>query len=54
MVEMMEMMAEWFDMGGYAAFVWPAYLFGILVLGLNLWLPLYRHRRLIKRLKRNQ
>jgi heme exporter protein CcmD len=34
----MRSLAEFFDMGGYAAFVWPAYLVTFAVIGLNvLW-----------------
>ena len=29
-------MQEWFAMGGYARYVWPAYGFGLLLLGLNI------------------
>ncbi len=43
----MSAVAEWFAMGGYGWYVWPSYLAGVLVLALNLWLPLRRHRRLL-------
>ena len=36
---------EFLDMGGYAAFVWPAYLITATVLIANLLLPRIRHRR---------
>ena len=36
---------EFLDMGGYAAFVWPAYLITAAVLIANLLLPRIRHRR---------
>ena len=36
---------EFLDMGGYAAFVWPAYLITVTVLIANLLLPRIRHRR---------
>ena len=36
---------EFLDMGGYAAFVWPAYLITTAVLIANLLLPRIRHRR---------
>ena len=29
----MNAMAQWFAMGGYAAFVWPAYALTLIVLG---------------------
>ncbi|MEC9328905.1 MAG: heme exporter protein CcmD [Pseudomonadota bacterium] len=37
---------EFLDMGGYAAFVWPAYGIVAVALLLNLILPLKRHQRL--------
>ena len=36
---------EFLDMGGYAGFVWPAYLITAAVLIANLLLPRIRHRR---------
>ena len=36
---------EFLDMGGYASFVWPAYLITAVVLLANLLLPRIRHRR---------
>ncbi|MCS5702889.1 MAG: heme exporter protein CcmD [Acidobacteria bacterium] len=36
---------EFLDMGGYAGFVWPAYLITAAVLIVNLLLPRIRHRR---------
>jgi heme exporter protein CcmD len=30
-------MKEFFDMGGYAAFVWPAYAITFIVVGLNVF-----------------
>ena len=36
---------EFLDMGGYAGFVWPAYLITAVVLIANLLLPQIRHRR---------
>ena len=36
---------EFLDMGGYASFVWPAYLITATVLIANLLLPWIRHRR---------
>ena len=35
-------------MGGYAWFVWPSYALGLAVLAANLYLPLMRHRRLLR------
>ena len=36
---------EFLNMGGYAIFVWPAYLITAVVLIANLLLPRIRHRR---------
>ena len=36
---------EFLEMGGYASFVWPAYLITAAVLIANLLLPRVRHRR---------
>ena len=36
---------EFLDMGGYASFVWPAYLITATVLIANLLLPRLRHHR---------
>ena len=36
---------EFLDMGGYAGFVWPAYLITAAVLIANLLLPRIHHRR---------
>jgi len=36
---------EFLNMGGYASFVWPAYLITAAVLITNLLLPRIRHRR---------
>ena len=36
---------EFLNMGGYASFVWPAYLITAAVLIANLLLPRIRHRR---------
>ena len=36
---------EFLDMGGYAVFVWPAYLITAAILIANLLLPRIRHRR---------
>ena len=36
---------EFLHMGGYAGFVWPAYLITATVLVANLLLPRIRHRR---------
>lgn len=42
---------DFFNMGGYAFYVWFSYLFAIVVLGVNLLLPLRDRRRVMKLLK---
>ncbi|MEM7255520.1 MAG: heme exporter protein CcmD [Pseudomonadota bacterium] len=42
----MSSIEEFFAMGGYAAYVWPSYVFALLVLTLNIWLPIRRWRRM--------
>jgi heme exporter protein CcmD len=41
----MKSLAEFFDMGGYAAFVWPSYVITFAVIGLNV----YSARRALER-----
>ena len=41
-------------MGGYARFVWPAYLLTAAVLLLNLWWPLRSYRKLKRELTADQ
>ncbi|HMI96349.1 MAG TPA: heme exporter protein CcmD [Micropepsaceae bacterium] len=38
-------MANFFAMGGYAVFVWPAYVISVLVLGVAIVLSLQAHAR---------
>ena len=38
-------MSEFFEMGGYAAYVWSSYAISLVVLVLNVWLPLRAHRK---------
>ena len=45
-------MAEFFHMGGYAAFVWPSYAIAAVVLWLNWFLPRKQHERVLSQLKR--
>ena len=45
-------MAEFFQMGGYAAFVWPSYAIVALVLWLNWFLPRKQHDKEMRQLKR--
>ncbi len=44
---------EFIHMGGYAGFVWSAYLVAMVVLVLNLWLPNRRHRQQLMALTKN-
>jgi heme exporter protein CcmD len=44
-------MHEWLDMGGYAAFVWPAYAIAVLGLGSVLFLALRVHARALSEFK---
>lgn len=46
----MSAFGDWFVMGGYGWYVWLSYGAGLVVIALNLWLPLRRHRRLRARL----
>jgi len=43
---------EFFEMGGYAAYVWPCFGLGLAVLFGNLILPWRRHRVLKRSLRR--
>ncbi|NCF35591.1 MAG: heme exporter protein CcmD [Gammaproteobacteria bacterium] len=45
-------MAEFFQMGGYAAFVWPSYGLCALVLWLNWYVPRKQHDKELRQLKR--
>ena len=36
---------EFIQMGGYAAFVWSAYILATVFLIANIWLPKRRHRK---------
>ena len=45
-------LSEFFDMGGYAVFVWSSYALTLVVLSLNVWLPWLQHRRNLRKLKR--
>lgn len=47
-------MMEFLAMGGYAAYVWPAYAIVFAVLGVQILLPVRRHRQLIRDLDRGQ
>jgi len=43
---------DFFQMGGYAMFVWPSYALAALVLWLNWYLPRKQHDRELRLLKR--
>jgi len=43
--------ASFFNMGGYAFYVWGSYAIATVVLVLNVWLPLRRYRKLKQTLK---
>lgn len=45
-------MAEFFQMGGYAVFVWPSYALAAVVLWLNWYLPRKQHQNELRQLKR--
>ncbi|MDH3634299.1 MAG: heme exporter protein CcmD [Gammaproteobacteria bacterium] len=45
-------MAEFFQMGGYAVFVWPSYALVAVVLWLNWYLPRKQHEKELRQLKR--
>lgn len=42
-------MTEFLDMGGYAAYVWPAYGITLATLILNVWWARRRHRDALRR-----
>jgi heme exporter protein D len=49
-------LGAWFAMGGYAAFVWPAYAIALIVLGgmaAHSWLRHRRSAQLLAQLQRN-
>jgi len=43
--------AAFFNMGGYAFSVWGSYLVGLIILGLNIWLPLRQYRAQQKKVR---
>ena len=44
--------SEFFDMGGYAFFVWTSYGIALLVVVLNIVMPVLHRRKVINRVKR--
>ena len=49
----MKSVQEFWEMGGYAAFVWSAYAVAALVVMANAVLPWLRHQRLLEELRRD-
>lgn len=47
-------MTAFFAMGGYAAYVWPAIAFFVLVLALDAVVPAMRRRRLVAEIRARQ
>lgn len=45
-------MADFFAMGGYAVYVWPAYVMSVLVLGVAIVLSLQAHMRAKRSVRR--
>ncbi len=43
-------MAEFFNMGGYAFFVWMSYGLAALILILNILIPKWQHKTIVNRL----
>jgi heme exporter protein D len=48
----MSSLHEFLTMGGYAAYVWPAYAVALLVIGINVVAPLKRLRRVKAEIRR--
>jgi heme exporter protein D len=46
--------AEFFNMGGYAQFVWPSYGLAAIVLWLNWYIPRKQHDKALRQLKRRR
>ena len=44
--------SEFFNMGGYAVFVWSSYGLALVVLLINWYLPYVQHKQNLKKLKR--
>ncbi len=44
-------MAEFFHMGGYAAYVWSSYALALIVLAPTMLLPFRENKQLIKKIK---
>ena len=44
--------AEFFDMGGYAFFVWTSYALFVVIIAANVIAPILQRRKIIARIKR--
>lgn len=42
-------MSEFLHMGGYAAYVWPSFALGTIVMLVNILSPLARHRKALRK-----
>jgi len=47
---LLEKIRYFFAMGGYAFYVWTAYLFAVIILGGNLWYTHHKTRQIHRRL----
>ena len=47
-------MSEFWAMGGYGGYVWSAFGLSALILIYNLWLPIYRHAKLLQQWRNQQ
>ncbi len=45
-------LSEFFNMGGYAVFVWSSYALTLVLLVLNWFLPYQQHKQNLRKLKR--
>jgi len=48
----MQSLAEFFHMGGYAAFVWPAFGLSLVILLAGLLLPINNEKKTLRRLRK--
>lgn len=47
-------MMSFLEMGGYAAYVWPAYGLFVVIFAANIVIPIRRERRLVRALRRGR
>lgn len=45
---------EFFNMGDYGLYVWPSFILTLVVLGIVMLSPLFRHRQLLREQSRQQ